>query len=62
MREAKVYGMKGFLYVPAAEAFETQDISRHYALSRLYAPLNEVDQALFGADGPVRCILFGLSK
>ena len=54
--------MRGFLYVPVEEAFTKQDLSRHHALARFYAPLNWIDQELFGADGPVICILFGLSK
>jgi hypothetical protein len=62
MREARDYGMKGFLYVPAEEAFAAQDLSRHAALARLYAPLNWVDQTLLGSDGPVRGITWGLSK
>jgi hypothetical protein len=62
MREAKLYGMKGFLYVPVAEALAEKDLSRHHALARFYAPLNWVDQALFGSDGPGRGFTWGLSK
>ena len=62
MREAKIYSMPGFLYVPTEELFETRDLSRHYTLARLYAPLNALDQALFGAQGPIRGITWGLSK
>lgn len=62
MREAKAYGMKGFLYEPAEEVFAKQDLSRHHALAWLYAPLNCVDQEVFGADGPVRGITWGFSK
>ena len=62
MREAKIYGMKGFLYAPAEEVFAEKDLSRHYALARLYAPLNWVDQTLLGSEGPVRGITWGLSK
>jgi hypothetical protein len=62
MQEAKLYGMRGFLYAPAEEVFATQDLSRHHALARLYGPLNSVDQALFGSEGPVCCIMWGLSK
>jgi hypothetical protein len=62
MREAKQYHMEGFLYVPAEEAFRTRDLSRHYALARLYAPANWLDQTLFRADGPVSGITWGLSK
>jgi hypothetical protein len=62
MREARAYGMKGFLYVPVEEAGAKQDLSRHHALARLYAPLNAVDQALLGVEGPGRGITWGLSK
>ncbi|MFL5240767.1 MAG: hypothetical protein ACJ8FY_01550 [Gemmataceae bacterium] len=66
MREAKVYGMAGFLYVPVDEVIEPEDLhyslSRHYTRSRLYTPINELDQLLFGARGPVRGMTFGLSK
>jgi hypothetical protein len=62
MREAKVYGMKGFLYVPAQQPFAERDLSRHDTLARLYAPLNLVDRALFGADGPGGGFTWGLSK
>jgi hypothetical protein len=62
MEEAKAYHMKGFLYVPADEAFTRRDLSQHYFLMRLYAPLNWLDQTLFGSDGPVRGITWRLSK
>lgn len=62
MREAREYHMKGFLYVPFDEVLRTRSLSRHYALMRLYAPLNLLDQTLFGAPGPVRDIMWGLSK
>jgi hypothetical protein len=62
MHEAREYNMKGFLYVPAEEVFVSRDLSRHHALARLYEPLNLIDQSLFGADGPVGGITWGLSK
>ena len=62
MEEAKVYHMRGFLYAPAAEVFAKQDLSVHYFRMQLYAPLSWLDHTLFGADEPVRCILWGLSK
>lgn len=62
MREARAYNMKGFLYVPAEEAFTSRDLSRHYTLARLYEPLNLIDQTLLGADGPVRGITWGLAR
>jgi hypothetical protein len=42
--------------------FKQKDLDRHYSLSRLYTPINEVDQLLLGAQGPVRGMTFGLSK
>ena len=62
MQEAKALNMKGFLYIPVQEAIGEEALSRHYALAQLYAPVNAIDQALTGADEPVRCMLFGLSK
>jgi hypothetical protein len=62
MREAKVCGLKGFLYAPANEVFETRDLSRHYFRMRLYAPLNWLDRTLFGGDGPIGGFTWGLSK
>jgi hypothetical protein len=62
MQQARLYGMKGFLYEPAEEVFAKQDLSRHHTLARLYAPLNWLDQTLLGADGPVAGFTWGLSK
>jgi hypothetical protein len=62
MREAQQYGMKSFLYMPAQEATGYEEMRRHYRLAAFFAPVNELDQALFGADAPVRCIYFGLSR
>jgi hypothetical protein len=59
MREAKALRMPGFLYIPVERE---EDASRHYALALFYMPANAVDRALTGADEPVRCILFSLSK
>jgi hypothetical protein len=60
MQEARPYNMQGFFYVPADEVWTTQDLSRHYFRMHLYAPLNWLDQTLFGGDGPVRGITWGL--
>jgi len=62
MQEARAYHLAGFLYVPADEVFATRDLSRHSFRVRLYAPLNWLDRTLFGGDGPVRGITWGLSK
>jgi hypothetical protein len=62
VREARIFHMAGFLYVPAEEAFASKDLSSHYFRMGLYAPLNWVDRTLFGGMGPVRGITWGLSK
>src|SRR5262249_16904467 len=62
MREAKAMGMNGFLYIPVQHAIDEEDLSSHYTLAWFYAPANAVDRSLTGADGPVRCMLFHLSK
>ncbi len=62
LREAKGYGMAGFLYVPCEEAFQSRDLSRHYRLATFYAPANWVDVVVFNGEGPVRGITWGLSK
>jgi hypothetical protein len=59
LREAKPYGMHGFLYVPIEEVLQSKDLSRHYRLETFYAPANWVDQILFNGDGPVRDIMWG---
>ena len=62
MAEARKYNLRGFLYVPLDDALKTQDLSRHHARMRLYAPLNWIDQKLFDAPGPVAGFTWGLSK
>ena len=61
MREAPVYGLAGFLYVPFEQAQRTEDLSRHHGLALFFAPLNWADRWLTGAEGPTRCILWHLS-
>jgi hypothetical protein len=58
LREAQFYGMEGFLYVPFAEAQATEDLSRHYALSTFYAPVNWIDRTFLGGPGPTLCIMW----
>jgi hypothetical protein len=63
MREAKAYNMPGFFYESVEEvAAKRGDLSRHDTLMRLYAPLNWLDQKLFGRMGPCRGMTLGLSK
>jgi len=61
MHEAREFGIPGFLYVPFAEAAESEDLTRHYALATFYAPLNRVDRAIFGAPSPWISIMWRLS-
>jgi hypothetical protein len=56
MKEARRYHLAGFLYVPADEVFTTRDLSLHHFRTRLYAPMNWLDQTLFKSSGPVRSI------
>jgi hypothetical protein len=53
MQEAKKYNMPGFLYVPLEEVSQDKNLTRHYFLSKLYYPLNKVDQLLLHAKGPI---------
>jgi hypothetical protein len=68
MREARACNMKGFLYVPVEEVLTLEEatreeaVARHYRLARLYAPVNKLDQLLFGADGPSGGFFWGPSK
>jgi hypothetical protein len=59
--EAEAYGMDGFLYVPAAEVFATEDLSGHYRRCRIYAPINWIDKNVFGGPSPIVGIIFHLS-
>ncbi|MCE9544214.1 MAG: hypothetical protein K8T25_01630 [Planctomycetia bacterium] len=60
LREAKVSGLPGFLYVPTAEAVATHDLSTHHFLYWFYAPANWVDREFFGGEYPVGSILWDL--
>lgn len=61
IREARRYDADGFLYDRAEHVFQTQDMSTHEFRSKLFAPLNYLDQVWFDGPGPIRCILFDLS-
>jgi hypothetical protein len=61
MNEAATYGMDGFLYVPAADVFATENLSGHHSRCRIYAPLNWLDRTMFGGPTPVTGIMFRLS-
>jgi hypothetical protein len=57
MQEATLYGVPGFLYVPFQETAACEDLWRHHTLAWAYAPLNWLDQMIFGFPGPTTCIL-----
>jgi hypothetical protein len=61
MAEAAECNMSGFLYIPMSEAIETEDLSKHYVLCTIYAPLNWIDRQFFGGDYPISGITFRLS-
>lgn len=53
MRESAICGTEGLIYVTCDEIWAYGGLPpRHYALSGLFAPLNWLDQRLFGAPGP----------
>ena len=57
MAEGQPYGIPGFLYVPIDHALTTEDISTHYRLLILFAPLNWLDRQLFGGPWPASCFM-----
>ena len=57
MREAEQFGIPGFIYISYQEYAATENLGRHFALARLYSPLNWLDQTIFGAPGPAVCLL-----
>ena len=48
----------GLLYGSVNHIAMTQGSSSHDFLSRLFVPLNLIDQALFGGPASIRCNLF----
>ncbi len=54
------HGMTGILYTPAADVFETQDLSLHHHRCMIFFPANWIDQFLFGGDAPIQSIMFSL--
>ena len=52
MREAQDYGIVGFLYVPMADAAESESLTRHWFWAYFFAPVNWLDQWFFGAPTP----------
>ena len=61
IREMRQYDSVGLLYDSVENVERTHDLSIHLFRSCLFAPLNFLDQQLFGCPGPVKSILFDLS-
>ena len=61
MREMRQYDSIGLLYDSVENVETTHDLRIHLFRSYVFAPLNLLDQQLFGCPGPVKCILFDLS-
>jgi hypothetical protein len=62
IREAKPYGIPGFLYVPVQEVIPPpHDLSPHYRFAAFYAPLNWFDRLHFGGEYPAWCIMWEIS-
>lgn len=62
LREAREYGLAGFLYVPFEDAAVAEDLSLHYRLAVFYSPANWIDRQFFGSPGPTLGITWGLSQ
>ena len=62
LREAELYHMHSFFFVPLQEVAETKDLSRHFFRMRLYAPLSWVDRVLFDTKVPCRGVMWGWSR
>jgi len=67
MSEALVYGIPGFVYVPAEEVIASvpnaafrRAMLRNHRLYWLFAPLNKLDRSLYGGK-PAACGLMRLS-
>ena len=59
--ENRQYNSDGMLYDSVEHVEQTHDLRTHHFLSILFAPLNLLDQQLFGGPPPVRCMMFDLS-
>ncbi len=59
--EMKECGLEGFLYDSVEHVLETEDLSTHDLMSKLYRPLNKIDRKFFDGPSPVLCILFELA-
>jgi len=61
LSEASSIGVEGLLYDSIHNITAAEDLTQHFLLSYFYAPINILDQAIFGAPGPLKCSLFDLS-
>ncbi|WP_406694914.1 hypothetical protein V5E97_28115 [Singulisphaera sp. Ch08] len=51
------YGLSGIVYVPLREDLSGEHLARHFFLCNVYAPLNWLDQRIFGTPPPMNCFL-----
>ena len=61
LHEMKPYDSDGFLYDSVDRVFQTHDLSTHHFRQWIFAPVNFVDQQVFGGPQPVLCMMFDLS-
>ncbi len=61
IQQASQLGVDGLLYDSVNHIAITEDLGTHHVLSYLFAPLNVIDQVLFGGPAPIRCMLFDIS-
>ncbi len=57
MSEGAEFGLTGIVYVPFREHLGGELLARHDFLCMVYAPLNWLDQRIFGAPPPMNCFL-----
>jgi hypothetical protein len=62
MQEARELHISGFFYVPFDEVLASHDLSRHYRLAAIFAPLNWIDHFLIGNEAPVKSVTWSLSS
>jgi hypothetical protein len=52
LRDANLYGLKGFYYVPMDQVVSNEDLKRHHQMTLIFAPANSIDRRLFGGPAP----------
>jgi hypothetical protein len=60
--EADAFGYQFFFYTSFETVLAERDLTRHYQLRTLYAPINRAHRSWFGGRDPCGGILWGLSR